>query len=140
MAEPNHNIGTTNGNPVTSNNVLFAVPRKLTGNNENTVHTTHSHGNGHHGNDTGGHDNNQLDASGEENSSSSSSSESEDEESEGESSSEEEEEEVSDEVALKLAGVELDLDALGTVQEAGGVAPVQLLSEVSNLTILTVPV
>lgn len=151
MAEPN--AGATTGNPITTNNkVLFGVTRKQMANNGGTV-TAYHHGNGHsnwnsgiaehHGNGqtaTGGngetvigghHDNGQLVA---DESSSSSSSSSEGSGSEQESSSAAEEEaELSDETELKRAGVELDLDTLGSPGGSGGVAPLQLLSEVRSV-------
>lgn len=65
--------------------------------------------------------------------SSSSPSPSEEESSEGESeySSQEEDGELTEEMQLKNAGVEIDLEALGAPSE-GGVAPLQLLSEVNS--------
>lgn len=63
-------------------------------------------------------------------SSSASSSEEEGEEEGSSDSSQEEEGELSDEMQLKNAGVEIDLEVLGTPSE-GGVAPLHLLSEVS---------
>ena len=87
---------------------------------------------GHHpGNDVGsgnGHSNNILGNHGDEGSSSSSSSD------EGEGSTEsssEEEGELSEEVQLKRAGVDIDLQSLGAATE-GGVAPLPLMSEVSE--------
>lgn len=131
MAElAGHNGAATTGNPITTNSkALFAVPSKQS--------ETHCNGNGcttelHYYDSTDTQDNGALVGSGGETSSSSSSSES---EGSDEESSEEEEEEVSDEVALKQAGVELDWDMLGTPAQSGGMAPTQLLSEVLHFAL-----
>ena len=126
-----------NSNPVTSHTkVLIGVPRKQGPNIP--------HSNGYHDNGLddvpddvqtiGEQQNVQLVANG--NSSPSSSSSSESESSDGVSSdSEEGEGEVSEEEVLKRAGVQLDLETLGTPAQAGGTAPIELLSEVSTIFI-----
>lgn len=136
MAESSQNEENRDSNPITDNKILLGVPRKLSngchGNNKPPLvgepHLMNGDG-GSHGNNI-----NVPDDNGGINESSLSSSSDDDEEEEGEGSTEsssEEEGELSEEAQLKRAGVDIDLQALGTATE-GGVAPLPLMSEVSG--------
>lgn len=141
MAEISHHGECQDSNPITctESKLLLGIPNysssdqpPIANNSINEQSTVNHHGDdvgGDHGNDVpivmgAGHP--------DDTSSSSSSSDEEEGEEEGEGSSESsEEEELTEEVQLKNAGVDIDLHGLGTPSE-GGVAPLHLLSEVSD--------
>jgi hypothetical protein len=149
MAETGQQQACADSNLITESKVLLAIPRKQSG--SAVANSCHGNGqpaihplNGHlvseeHTNDVdedsipvmgGNHGDGGHVVNGDSSSSSSSDDEDDDEGEEESSESSSEEGELSEEAQLKEAGVDIDLQALGTPSE-GGVAPLHLLSEVS---------
>lgn len=129
MAEVTRGEVPSNGNPITSSNVLLGIPRKQSDSLEQSTITSNGQSvtTGHHDNSEAGlHGNGHLTTSDGDSPSSSSTSASENERS---SESESNDEEVTDEMELKNAGVTLDLETLGS-PSVEGEAPLHLVSEV----------